>query len=262
MHKKKTYILLLLVIFVLFLYRNFSYNVIQDVNEQHPEINNMELFSLEHAEVLRNFIYKNMVLTTKDYLMDHHQVSLETGILENKNYQKGGWCGAYANMLKKLYDKYGYESFEYNFGSTGTFTHVVVIVKTLYMGNYIYSIQDPYLNMTYKTKNNKPSDFRSILTNEKIDFVLNKKDIIRSKNGIMLLVSDKYTPKKGQLCNKNKLNTLVCNNVVEGRFVHGHINVPKFFLTPINFGSMGFEEDLSPDDRVRKILDKIESIKN
>ena len=77
-------------------------------------------------------------------------------------------CGVTSYFYIKLLQAFGFKAYQYSFGFTQKpyqrFIHSVALVEIDYKGARRLIIQDPYLDLTYRNKDQEPIDFFNFLT--------------------------------------------------------------------------------------------------
>jgi hypothetical protein len=77
-------------------------------------------------------------------------------------------CGITSFFYIKLLQAFGFRAYQYSFGFTDApyerFVHSVALVEIDFRGARRLVVQDPYLNLTYRTRNGEPMDFFELLS--------------------------------------------------------------------------------------------------
>ena len=77
-------------------------------------------------------------------------------------------CGITSCFYIKLLQAFGFKAYQYSFGFTEApyerFVHSVALVDIEFRGTKRLVIQDPYLNLTYRTRGGEPMDFFEFLS--------------------------------------------------------------------------------------------------
>jgi hypothetical protein len=76
-------------------------------------------------------------------------------------------CGITSFFYIKLLQAFGFKAYQYSFGYTEApyerFIHSVALVDVAAEGGRRLIVQDPYLNLTYRTRDGQPMDFAELL---------------------------------------------------------------------------------------------------
>lgn len=72
-------------------------------------------------------------------------------------------CGGAGYALMKLYKMYGFEAYEYHYGSLEGWNHAVSLVKISHKGKNILAVEDAFFNTTYTYSDQSPIDFFDLL---------------------------------------------------------------------------------------------------
>ena len=264
MEKSKIFVILLIIISISIIATQYptteSPNLKEIVAAQYPEMKNENIDDLTKVNIIREFVGQTVdiwgedgatAIDNVDYSAFYNSDATELYTLFDTD-QGGVFCGGTAYTLMKFYNYYGYEAYVIHNGVVPNFTHAITIVNISHNDNYIFSVQDAFLDETYIKLNGEPVDYFEMLyllknrtpvrvqegTNEGRDFHIYKTGnvsahcvatIDRDVDPIILENTMKY---HGSLTTENIFNESCAGSFVSFIKDEGHSSPMYLYLYP------------------------------
>jgi hypothetical protein len=145
-----------------------------------PEFENATT-DLERINIMREWVYKTADRVVYAYYEEdsksEHPIFLQNSrasqiykynsleLFDCFNQDEGGgWCALTAFFLTRLYQDHGYEAYCLSYGILDTIsTHMVSMVSIEVDNKRIFTIQDPYFNISYINLTGEPLDYFDML---------------------------------------------------------------------------------------------------
>ena len=237
-----------------------SPNLKEIVAAQYPEMKDENIDDWTRVNLIREFVAQTVDIWGEDgataidnvnYSAFYNSDATELYTLFNTD-QGGVFCGGTAYTLMRFYNYYGYEAYVIHNGVVPNFTHAITIVNISHNDNYIFSVQDAFLDETYTKSNGGPVDYFEMLyllknrtpirvqegTNEGRDFHIYKTGDIsrhcvitidRDVDPIILENTIKY---HGSLTTENIFNNSCCGSFVSFIKDEGYSSPLSLYLYP------------------------------
>lgn len=132
----------------------------EKIYKAHPQLENGGLTDWQKVNLLREWVYKNTNASSPALNINHRVPKTAIAdIFSVFSEEKVGIdCGGVSDILMRVYNAFGYDSYLYIAGREKKYHHVVTLVKIRDEGKDIIVLQDGLLNLTYTDANGDPHD--------------------------------------------------------------------------------------------------------
>ena len=134
-----------------------------------PALTDDKVAPIAKVELIRDWVHATIPVGDRynnaaDIGIDHHHNPLGELLHVAETRRAGYYCGATAEISRRVYQLLGFEAHTLNFGiGPKGETHITTLVRVTLDGRPIWTIQDTYFNFTVRYRDGRYVDYRDLL---------------------------------------------------------------------------------------------------